>query len=125
MLDILCRKDPVLRSVVETYGHPVVQVRGQGFAAMVHIILEQQVSIASAKATYRKLETHFGVIDAVAMTQASDEIFRALGVSRQKTSYIKDMADRVLSGRLDFASLAAKPADEAMAELLSIKGVGV
>lgn len=125
ILDLLSQKDPILKSVIETYGNPVVQVREQGFPAMVHIILEQQVSISSAKATYRKMHDYFGEIIPSKMLAASNEEFRALGVSRQKTSYIKDMAERVASGKLDFASFQDKSVDEVSAELLAIKGVGI
>ncbi|RZJ71770.1 DNA-3-methyladenine glycosylase 2 family protein [Flavobacterium sp.] len=125
MLEILSQKDPILKSVIEKYGNPVVQVREQGFAAMVHIILEQQVSIASAKATYVKMAAYFTEITPEKMLAATDEEFRALGVSRQKTSYIKDMTSRVVSKILDFESLSGKSAEEVTQELLAIKGVGV
>ncbi|NUY82566.1 DNA-3-methyladenine glycosylase 2 family protein [Flavobacterium sp. MAH-1] len=124
-LDFLTSGDPVLKSVIETYGNPVVQVRDQGFAAMVHIILEQQVSISSAKATYRKMAEYFVDITPEKMLSASDEEFRSLGVSRQKTAYIKDMASRVVSGILDFDSFRGKSVDEVTSELLAIKGVGM
>lgn len=124
-LDFLTSGDPVLKSVIETYGVPVVQVRDQGFAAMVHIILEQQVSISSAKATYRKMAEYFIDITPEKMLSASDEEFRSLGVSRQKTAYIKDMANRVVSGVLDFDSFRDKSVDEVTSELLAIKGVGM
>ncbi|MBD3583181.1 DNA-3-methyladenine glycosylase family protein [Flavobacterium selenitireducens] len=125
ILNLLCNKDPILKSVIETYGSPVVQLREQGFAAMVHIILEQQVSISSAKATYRKMQDHFGELIPSEMLSASNEEFRALGVSRQKTSYIKDMASRVESGTLDFASFPGKTVEDVTSELLAIKGVGM
>jgi DNA-3-methyladenine glycosylase II len=125
ILKVLSQKDPVLKSVLEKYGDPIVQVREHGFAATVHIILEQQVSISSAKATYRKLAEHFGDITPGNMLSAADETFRSLGVSRQKTSYIKDMTNRVVSGTLDFDSLASKPVGEVTRELLAIKGVGM
>ncbi len=125
ILEILSQKDPILKSVIEQYGNPIVQVREQGFAAMVHIILEQQVSIASAKATYRKMAEYFGEIVPDKMLVATDEEFRSLGVSRQKTAYIKDMANRVVSGSLDFSSFPDKSVEQVTQELLAIKGVGV
>lgn len=91
---------------------------------MTHIILEQQVSIASAKATYKKLQEKLGEITAKKVLETPDETFRECGVSRQKTTYIKDMAQREASGLLDFQSFNEKSADEVTAELLAIKGVG-
>ena len=125
LIDLLSAKDPVLASVIEKHGAPVIQIREQGFAAMVHIILEQQVSIASAKATYRKIQEFFGDVTPQNMVAASNEQFRELGVSRQKTAYIKDMATRVIEGSLDFESFAQKPVEDVVAELLAIKGVGM
>jgi len=125
ILELLTAKDPILKSVIEKYGQPVVQIREQGFASMVHIILEQQVSIASAKATYGKMIEFFGQIAPGKMLSASDEQFRALGISRQKTSYIKDMANRVVNGNLDFMSFQDKSVEKVIAELLEIKGVGM
>lgn len=123
-IDYLSSKDTTLKSIIETFGHPVVQLREQGFAAMAHIILEQQVSIASAKATYKKLEEKLEQITAQKVLTTPDEEFRNCGVSRQKTAYLKDMAQREASGTLDFASFQNKPIDQVTSELLAIKGVG-
>ncbi len=120
----LIAHDPVLRQIVETHGHPVPQLREDGFAAMAHIILEQQVSVASAKATYQKLILAFEEITPEKVLEMPDEAFRACGVSRQKTSYIKDLAERVLSGEIDFATLPQLPEEEIRTALLKIKGVG-
>lgn len=123
-INYLSSKDATLKRIVETFGHPVVQLREQGFAAMAHIILEQQVSIASARATYKKLEERLGGITAQKVLAFPDEEFRNCGVSRQKTAYLKDMAQREVAGTLDFASFANKSAEEITSELLAIKGVG-
>jgi DNA-3-methyladenine glycosylase II len=106
--DFLSSKDPILKNVIDSHGHPKIQLREQGFAAMVHIILEQQVSIASARATYKKLLDHLGIIAPENVLNTSDEAMRGCGISRQKTLYIKDMAAKVISGELDFAKLAEK-----------------
>ena len=74
--DFLIEKDEVLKGVINQYGLPKVQFRDQGFAAMCHIILEQQVSIASARATYQKLSAHLGEITPAKMLETSDEALR-------------------------------------------------
>ncbi|UMY65906.1 MULTISPECIES: DNA-3-methyladenine glycosylase [unclassified Flavobacterium] len=122
--DHLTAADVTFHEIVATYGYPTPQLRAPGFAAMVHIILEQQVSIASAKATYRKLELALESVTPEKSLAAPDEVFREAGVSRQKTAYIRDMAQRVVSGILYFESLSAKTEAEVRAELLQIKGVG-
>ncbi len=122
--DHLTAADATFNEIVATYGYPTPQLREPGFAAMVHIILEQQVSIASAKATYAKLHTLLEVLTPSTALSASDETYRMAGVSRQKTAYIRDLAQRVASGILDFESLSAKTEAEVRSELLQIKGVG-
>src|SRR6478672_10814542 len=116
--NFLSAKDAILKSVIDRYGHPTIQFREQGFAAMVHIILEQQVSIASARATYKKLADHLGQITPENILNTSDEAMRGCGISRQKTVYIKDMASKVISGVLDFDALGKKAEAEIRAELL-------
>lgn len=123
-IDLLIASDAVLQSIVEIYGYPEPQFREQGFAAMAYIILEQQVSIVSAKATYARLAEALEGVTPESATAASDEIFRSAGVSRQKTAYIKDMAMKVLAGELDFTSFPSKTESEIREELLRIKGVG-
>jgi DNA-3-methyladenine glycosylase II len=122
--NFLTSKDTVLKNVIDRHGHPKIQFREQGFVAMAHIILEQQVSIASARATYKKLLDHLIEITPQNVLNASDEAMRGCGISRQKTLYIKDMAQKVVSGELDFAKLADKAESAIRAELLAIKGVG-
>lgn len=123
-VDQLIASDPVLKGIVAMYGYPEPQLREAGFAAMVHIILEQQVSIASAKATYHKLQVVLGSILPETVLATPGDVFREAGVSRQKTVYIKDMAQKVVDGSLDFESLSGKSEAEVRAELLRIKGVG-
>lgn len=118
------RQDEVLRNVLEKYGRPHRTVREPGFAAMVHIILEQQVSIASAKAAYAKLELSIGGISPETILMTSDERLRESGISRQKTAYLRDLANRVASGVLDFDSFADKDFQTISEELLAVKGVG-
>ena len=120
----LAEKDEKLRFIVENFGYPNIQKRDEGFAALCHIILEQQVSIESAKACYAKLQNHFGAIHPTHIYTASDETLRGFGVSRQKTIYLKHLAEKVLNGELVFESFANKSEAEIRDELLKLKGVG-
>lgn len=80
-LAYLTSKDKILAEIIENYGLPIVQKREEGFASMCHIILEQQVSIASAKACYDKIFTYLGEITPISIFKTTDEELRHCGVS--------------------------------------------
>jgi DNA-3-methyladenine glycosylase II len=123
-IHFLSQKDEVLKAIIADFGLPIIQKREEGFASMCHIILEQQVSIASAKAAYEKLVNLVGKVDPFTIFNATDEAVRTCGISRQKTLYLKDLAQRVISKELDFSSLPMKTEQQIRKELIQIKGVG-
>ncbi len=86
--------------------------RKPGFATMLLIILEQQVSLASAKAAYRKLESHMGEVKPAAFLRLTDVRLRKIGFSRQKTEYARVLARAVHDGSLKFGSLSRYPDGE-------------
>lgn len=120
----LSAKDETLKYILDNFGLPIIQKRQEGFASMCHIILEQQVSIASAKACYIKIENLFGSITPEIIINATDEELRNCGVSRQKTIYLKDLASKVISKEIDFDTFATKSEEQIRKELITIKGVG-
>lgn len=122
-LDFLSEKDPIFKVIFEKYGLPTVPKRPQGFETLVLLILEQQVSIDSAKATFLKLKK-VSAIKPEALLLLSDAVFRASGVSRQKTSYIKGLAWAVFHKEIDLESLALKSPEQVRAELIVLKGIG-
>lgn len=122
--DYLAQKDKTLQSILAHFGNPIIQRRAEGFAAMCHIILEQQVSIASAKACYLKMENYFGEITPKTIQDCQNEELRSCGVSRQKTIYLKDLASKVLLKQIDFSSFSSKTEQEIRQELITVKGVG-
>ena len=121
---VLTQKDDVLKRIISEFGLPIIQKREEGFASMCHIILEQQVSIASAKAAYEKLVNLVGKVDPFTIHNATDEDLRSCGISRQKTIYLKDVAQRVIRKELSFSSLPMKTEQQIRNELIQIKGVG-
>ena len=121
---VLTQKDEVLKGIISEFGLPIIQKREEGFASMCHIILEQQVSIASAKAAYEKLVSLVGKIDPITIYNATDQDLRNCGISRQKTLYLKDVAQRVINKELSFSSLPMKTEQQIRNELIQIKGVG-
>ena len=123
-ITFLTSQDTTIKFILDTFGNPIIQERAEGFASMCHIILEQQVSIASAKACYLKLESHFGTISPEIICNCEDSELRNCGVSRQKIMYLKDLASKVILKQIDFESYSAKSEEDIRKELITIKGVG-
>ncbi|RTY80933.1 DNA-3-methyladenine glycosylase 2 family protein [Flavobacterium sp. LS1P28] len=123
-IDYLLEKDAIFKAIIEQYGMPVIPKRPQGFETLVLLILEQQVSIESAKATFLKIKTTLKTVTPEILVLISDAEFRNLGVSRQKTSYIKALATALINKELDLESLPAKTALQVREELIKIKGIG-
>ena len=124
VVEFLISKDETLKFILDTYGHPIIQKRQEGFASMCHIILEQQVSIESAKACYVKLENYFKKITPENIYYSSDDELKSCGLSRQKIVYLKDLASKVLNNEINFESFATKSEQQIREELVTIKGVG-
>ena len=123
-IDFLTKADEIFNIIIDKYGLPVIPKRPQGFETLVLLILEQQVSIDSAKATFLKLKAQEMVFTPEKLLQISDESYRNLGVSRQKTTYIKALSSAILNNNIDLESLATKPAPQVREELIKIKGIG-
>ncbi|WP_431243895.1 DNA-3-methyladenine glycosylase family protein [Flavobacterium sp. P21] len=122
-INFLLSKNPIFQEIIDKYGMPQIPRRPQGFETLVLLILEQQVSIDSAKATFLKIKAHKDC-NPENMAVLSDEEFRSLGVSRQKTKYIKILAEAILNKDLDLESLPSKSAKEVREELIKLKGIG-
>jgi DNA-3-methyladenine glycosylase II len=123
-LAYLTSKDKILGEIIKNFGIPVMQKREEGFASMCHIILEQQVSIASAKACYDKLLELLGEITPNLVANSSEIDLKNCGISRQKTAYIKQLAEKVITKQIDFDNLKSKSESQVRAELIQLKGVG-
>lgn len=123
-INYLTKKDKIFALITKQYGVPVIPTRPQGFETLALLILEQQVSIDSAKATFIKLKNAVKVFSPKNLLAFTDEDYRSCGVSRQKTSYIKALASSVISQEIDIESLALKSAEQVREELIKIKGIG-
>lgn len=113
-----------LAMVHEKYGPPPLWDRSAGFQTLVQIILEQQVSLASAKACFDKLSRRVGDVTPESLLKSSDAELKADGFSRQKTSYARHLAEAVLENRIDFDELERLSDTEVKAELIKLKGIG-
>lgn len=123
-IQYLIEKEPVFKNLYEKYGVPFIPSRPPGFETLSKLILEQQVSLASAKACYLKLVSFLGEINPETITKASLEDLRNNGVSKQKSVYLKALSEAILSDKLNLATLQNKNQDEVRAELIQIKGIG-
>ena len=123
-IQYLTEKDAIFKSIIEKYGLPILPKRPQGFETLVLLILEQQVSIDSAKATFLKLKAKHNHFNPESLLSFSDVAFRNIGVSRQKTSYIKALSHSIINNHIDLESLATKSAEQVREELIKIKGIG-
>ncbi|MBC7525346.1 MAG: DNA-3-methyladenine glycosylase 2 family protein [Flavobacterium sp.] len=123
-IDYLSKKDKTINFIVSNFGNPIVLNRPEGFSSMCHIILEQQVSIASAKASYDKLQNYFGELTAFKILNCADHELKSCGISRQKIIYLKDLALKIFSKEIEFESFKSKSEQEIRNELITIKGVG-
>ena len=122
--DYISGKDSIFKTIIEQYGLPAIPFRPQGFETLVLLILEQQVSIDSAKATFLKIKASYKDMTPEILIAVSDGDYRAFGVSRQKTSYIKALAIAILEKELDLESLPNKTAEQVRNELIKVKGIG-
>ena len=123
-VEYLIAIEPIFEVIIEKYGLPVIPKRPQGFETLVLLILEQQVSIDSAKATFLKLKAKEKNFKPEFLLRLSDEEYRNLGVSRQKTSYIKALSQAIMNADIDLESLSAKTSQQVRDELIKIKGIG-
>ncbi len=122
--DTLAANDKDLDHILQTYGYPPMWTRSNSFETLVHIILEQQVSLASALATLNKLKQYVGDITPDNILSLNDEEMRACYVSRQKSGYISGLARAINNKMIDLSTLAALPDDQVRSELIQLKGIG-
>jgi DNA-3-methyladenine glycosylase II len=123
-LDALGLIEPRFAAAVARVGYPPPRIRERGYATLLRTIVGQQVSVKAADSMWRKLQEVVGdATEPGRIAAARDEDLRAAGLSRQKASYARSLAEEVTSGRLDFAHL---PLDdqEAIAQLVRVKGIG-
>jgi DNA-3-methyladenine glycosylase II len=123
-VNFLCQRDPHLKRIVQTYGAPPIWTRERGFPTLLHIILEQQVSIASARATFERLRQIANPLTPRAFLRLTDEVLREIGFSRQKIVYSRELARALLERRLNLRALETMRDEAVMQALTRIKGIG-
>jgi DNA-3-methyladenine glycosylase II len=120
----LCAGDPDLAAIVERHGVPEFWAREPGFATLVLLILEQQVSLASARAAYDRLAHRLGGLTPRGVLASTDAELRADGFSRQKNRYVRALAAAIEDGWLDLDAVAEFGDVEVRQALVALPGIG-
>jgi DNA-3-methyladenine glycosylase II len=120
----LAARDETLARILATHGAPPMWARPTGFPTLVHIILEQQVSLKSAKAMLLRLQSAIDPFTPEHFVHLGESHFRGLGVTRQKSAYLLHLSGSILSGELDLQKLSRMTDDEVRRRLTQIKGIG-
>lgn len=123
-ISLLISQDADLERSLLKWGTPPFWVDPPGFPSIVLGILSQQVSLESARAAFTKLEKIILSVHPEGFMTLSDETLRAIGFSRQKTSYVRGVAHEILTGELDLDELQRMDDDQARNRLMKIKGIG-
>lgn len=123
-VDAVTAIEPGFAAVIARIGYPAPRIRVAGYETLLRTIVGQQVSVKAAQSVWNKLDGIIGgAADPANVVKASDEAMRSAGLSRQKISYARSLAEEVTSGTLDLAALPTDD-DEAVAALTRIKGIG-
>ncbi len=122
--DDLADRDADLKLILDTHGYPPLWKRSPTFETLVHIILEQQVSLASALAALNKLKQKIGDIHPDYFLALTNQELRECYFSRQKIIYTQHLANAIRNGVLDLDALPEMNNDEIRTTLTKIKGIG-
>ena len=120
----LAQRDDVLSEIFKKHGNPPLWRRPATFPTLVRIILEQQVSLRSADAMYRRLHTALKSISPETFLLAGEMRLRQLGVTRQKTAYLLHLSSSIVDGNLRLRQLYRMTDSDAKDTLMRIKGIG-
>lgn len=120
----LVKKDADLASIIKQHGFPPMWVRPNTFQSLILFILEQQVSLASAYAAFKKLKEKIGTVTPAKILALTDEEMRACYFSRQKIVYARELAKAVQSKQINLKKLSLLPDDKVRLELIKLKGIG-
>ena len=123
-LDALAGQEPAMAKALQSAGYPEPRIRERGYATLMRTIVGQQVSVAAAASMWRKFEAFLGPeLPPGKVLGAEFGELRACGLSRQKQGYLRSLCELVVTGTLNLDALPVDD-EEAIAELIRIKGIG-
>ena len=120
----LCAQDSLMNSLVEEFGPPPLWQRTQSLETLIHVVLEQKVSLASAKAVMLRVKKLAPSLSPMEFLAVPESALRDAGVSERKVSYCRSIAEAMVSGELDLKALRRCSNDEVMQSLIRIRGIG-
>lgn len=120
----LSSRDSDLAAVVSRWGDPPFWCHAPGFSGILIAILSQQVSLESAHTAFARLETVIGAIHPEKFLYLDDSTLREIGFSRQKVSYVRGIAHKIMTGAFDLKGLESMPDDQARKRLMEVRGIG-
>ncbi len=123
-LETLIGLQPALAPMLDEVGVVLPRVNPKGFAGMAKVICGQQISVASAAAIWGRFSVLPGALEPETYLQLDPEAIRAAGFSRGKYETLRGMAEAIGSGALDLDHVDTLPAEEAVAQLVALKGIG-
>ena len=123
-IEQLTKRDRDLAQIISDYGYPDPWRRKPGFATLIRIILEQQVSYASATATFKRLNEAVEDLNPASFLTLDDDKLKRIGFSRQKTRYGRILAQTIIDGKLNLTELSKLDDSEIKQQLTAIKGIG-
>jgi DNA-3-methyladenine glycosylase II len=121
----LAARDAVLRDLIGRFRGLALGSRGDAFATLARSIVGQQISVKAAQSVWDRVTLRLGAVTPASVDRARPSRLRACGLSAQKAAYLKDLARRFHRGTLDPARWHALEDQQVVAELTSVKGVGV
>lgn len=121
----LATRDTTLAGILEAYGDPPLWRRATGFPTLVHIILEQQVSLRSGKAMFDRLDAAIQPFAPEHFIHRGELYLRSLGVTRQKSAYLIHLSGLIVEGELNLAKLSRMSDHDARSSLMRVKGIGL
>lgn len=123
-LDEVAGREPKIAHALSKAGYPEPRIRPTGYKTLLRTIVGQQVSVAAATSMWNKLEAELGAdFKPTCLLERDFDTLRACGLSRQKQGYARSLCELVAAGEVDFDNLPADD-EEAIAELVKIKGIG-
>jgi len=123
-LQVLCDSDELLANIFRQYGQPPLWARAQSFATLVHIVMEQKVSLASAEAVMKRVKVVCPGMKPANFLQVPEAELRQAGVSASKVSYCQSIAQNLVSGDLNLVALRKLDNSDVIGKLTNVRGIG-
>ena len=124
-ISYLKRKDRRLSQIIDQIGLIQRPVDADLFSSVIHHIIGQQISTKAQQTIWKRMQNEFGTVTADTILAAGNNRLQSLGITFRKAEYITDFAQKVKDGSFDLEDIWNRSDEEAIAELISLKGIGV